>query len=1014
MKTKYKIHIFKSAIVFILFLTNVQARFNSRSYVYDDDPDPVVLLDDERTIEIWRGLEIESDEDFVKSGSVSARWESVSTGGRATCMNVISDWSPYNYLKFWVYSGVANNATILVQILSPGDNGEGDYFHHRFKLGWRGWRQVKIELPAMGASRTPAGWDKISGIVFHSFWGDFNFKSDTVFYFDLVTLEGKRKSEEELAGMGVNKMEVDTSKIPKWNGKLKFVSYPWDEMIKFSETNTEVEQLFSSMVTVARNSSSGGKVIKRPQHINEAAGLYDPLKLKSSGAKLETAALAYCDADLANLIFTKFVNMAIAYRYSKDKDIGIFLLAQIEEIVNNWRPLQRPGWTQYTLGSELPSDWKGDGVWLATGWGLVGLVTILNAMGDAIPQNLDAKIRDFLRNEVALIVETWDKKIAWYVQAKQYNSNQWVFPLLGLVYACLYLEDENLRSAYNLGIDGIAKTCMSQGNDGSWTEGPAYAMMSMDPLARAVLFMKLCGDDRLANLPLFKNFSKYYTMIQMPGKRLVNAFDGSGFTGEGSKAFPGYVTSIVLSDDTTGLWMVERIFRDIPTDVDGIIFRYYTMNTPKSSYQKPPLYAFFPDSQIFTWRTDWNNSSAMGLWIRGSSMKDLHSHRDQGHISIYNGKNPILVEAGGAPYGTAGIEENFCEQKGHNILQTFGMKERGIHCHAPITVKNVNDNGGTILVNGKEGYTDVEKWDRTVSWEKTGIVTIEDTVVLNGGDVCEGDEWFRFHTGSKNTLSIAKNTTGDGKSWGVKWDAAQIELNAKEPVHVEQVDWPNAAFGKVKCILIKAVKPGNTMNLKTVIRVPRNALIKDDFDIDLLPSYDSYSTTFGKIKSSENQKHSVIEAENMIGEGSGVRTSDTKKGALIATTGWENYGSVMEGNFETDEGIYIIVLKYCTAQTAKRNFMIDKKAPFKEAVSFMFETTFGPSPSDGFANKANDWKFKTFGIGKKEYKIYLTQGRHRLSIFHEGGSLNLDYILIIPDEADRQKIINEIESKISQ
>ncbi len=614
--------------------------------------------------------------------------------------------------------------------------------------------------------------------------------------------------------VSADRVKVDVAGFPGWNGKLRFAGYPWKEFFELAARDRELGNIIDGIVRAGRGAAQKG-VRRRPMTIHDAKGLYSDLQLKGSGKKREVSALAYADCSLGNFLFSGMTAAAVAARHTGDAGLKKFVLDQLEE-TSGWRPLQRPGWTLYTPGGELPARWKGDGVWLATGWGLVGLVTIMDVMGPEIPAALRTRLLDLMQREVDAVQSDFRSGLPWYVRSKQYNSNQWAFPLIGSVYACMYMGEEKNRAAYEDGILGLAKTCLSQGNDGSWTEGYAYARMTMDLLARAVHALKLSGDGRLAQLPLMSRFSFWYGQMQMPGRRHVYAFDGSGMSGERSFASGGFTNAVLVAGDAGGMWMMREIFKSLPNSIDGIIYRYYTSNFRPDSLAPPKTFGFFPASQILTWRTDWTDG-AFALWIRGNSMNDFHSHRDAGQVTVYAGLRPVLVEAGCPAYGTADLESSYAGQKGHGILQTAGVKDRRVQARCPILVQRLDEAGGDVRILGHDAYSDVEKWVRRVVWKRGGELTISDEAVLSArGAKPEGDEWFRFHTGATEPIGLQKI---DDRRWRAEWPAATLEFTARQPIVLDQVPWPNVALRKIQCLTVKCTVRGARMDLETVVRV---------------------------------------------------------------------------------------------------------------------------------------------------------------------------------------------------
>ena len=84
------------------------------------------------------------------------------------------DWTPEaGAVAFQLYSGTNNNQQIPITFLSENESTEGiDYYYKSIYADWIGWKQFVFPLSDFSPTRSPLGWDQLTGIVFRtSGWG---------------------------------------------------------------------------------------------------------------------------------------------------------------------------------------------------------------------------------------------------------------------------------------------------------------------------------------------------------------------------------------------------------------------------------------------------------------------------------------------------------------------------------------------------------------------------------------------------------------------------------------------------------------------------------------------------------------------------------------------------------------------------------------------------------------------------------------------------------------------------
>jgi len=142
----------------------------------------------------WRGIPMAPAKvtEHLRDGGApfTLRWDAGKPGSNNIFFNFSSrDFSGFDTLSFWLYSEKATYATIQVVFKSPTD-GDGDVFETDFTVDTEGkWTKYSLELDRFKRSRSPAGWDQITGFSFMTFRHGNQPVEGTVLYFSDMALE---------------------------------------------------------------------------------------------------------------------------------------------------------------------------------------------------------------------------------------------------------------------------------------------------------------------------------------------------------------------------------------------------------------------------------------------------------------------------------------------------------------------------------------------------------------------------------------------------------------------------------------------------------------------------------------------------------------------------------------------------------------------------------------------------------------------------------------------------------
>ena len=607
-----------------------------------------------------------------------------------------------------------------------------------------------------------------------------------------------------------------------WEGGLEYkAGSDWSAVFIAAQTSPELRQLLLGM---DNNASIVGKsyMYVRPNSLADINPTIVNPRVESMTTNRETYALAIVDCTQSDFVRSQGVALATLAAYTNNAEYTAKCIEILEAMIAH-SPLQRPGWTLSQPGATMPEG--GDGIWLATSWGMCGIVDMLSILGDRVPAATRESLHDLLRTEVGRITADWASRRPWFVKSQAVASNQWIEPNIGLVKTCLYLKDPALLGAYNMGVENLARSIENLGADGAFLEGFSYCSQTSGGLFEVIGNLKSNGDMRCHAFPYVNNAWKWMLHMYLPGRRLVNSYD-SGMSNLPSWAISSPMNCLAAaaigSSDPDAIPTLKSLFNSGLPLLAGI--RYKAAINDVGSSGAIPTFAYFPSQQQVVWRSEWQapvatRQTALAIWLKGGSLRDGHSQRDQGQVSIYCGNRIVLMDCGTPEYSTPRFEQDYAQAAGHGIMQIGEQMPRSKPVNAPVSVATLDQGGGDVTIDTTAAYNGVSSCTRRVRWSSNGLFTIDDHVELTQGAV-PGTEFYRFHTGSTAPLVIS----GSGSSWHVEWAGTSATITASRAISVEQVDWADATTApfRHRALIIHAVDSGSLLDLSTQIQVDRS------------------------------------------------------------------------------------------------------------------------------------------------------------------------------------------------
>lgn len=521
----------------------------------------------------------------------------------------------------------------------------------------------------------------------------------------------------------------------------------------------------------------------------------------------------------------------------------------------------------------------GAGGYLGSSWTLHGIITMLDILGtdEIVTPNIKQKLKTIIRREILLIIKNWKKYLSWYVNGNQTNTNQAIEPIGGLIQGCLYLEEQNLLPAYEVGTT-ILRDSFNRGGgfgaSGAFAEGYGYAYSTTPAIHRTLRLIRNTGDTSLnaSSANWIENNWKWMVDHIMPGNLVANYSDNSNPKLQPwltNSPHPSVSAAAVAASVVNGvvtnyqpLKNLNAIYPNaVPIEMEQLEW-YDLSKLPGSSTNgliALPNFVHYKDSALVIWRSirdvikDVADDSAgiktFGIWIKGSTVLDGHVHRDAGQISVNVGKKIILMDSG-SNYNYS-PQDNLRGPQGHSILQidtipnTYPVYAGWTGC--PITVNQLGATSGNVNINLLGAYigpavthpelspqqiTDyqagkISDISRGITWHYTGSsiagtlnITIKDGVTFTQS---VGGEHYRWHTGSTAIIGGPGFTiTQNGSVWTAKWAGVTMTISPSRAITVTGITGPDATqeTGMISAHNILKITPqvsGLTFSVTTVI-----------------------------------------------------------------------------------------------------------------------------------------------------------------------------------------------------
>lgn len=658
------------------------------------------------------------------------------------------DWSDYAVLNLMMYSSVANGSVLRVVVLSENPATDGaDYYMGEITLDWTGWREIQFFIgPAssMTKSRTPLGWDKITGLTFWSGFGGVTMAEDSELYIDSIYLTKQstdNSSDYIIPAQSKEDDEDITALFKEKNPEMKHPHILFD--------GEYLEELKSLVKTDAY-------LIKSYQALIATANGY-----------LETTPMPYGLADglrLSRYSCNMMPVLALAYNLSGDERYAERLWAEMETVCAfpDWNPNHFLDVGDYARGVAYAYDWMYNH-WTDEQRRIVRNAIVRNAF---VPSML------YLRTGTHFYRNT-------------NNWNQVCLSGLGLSALAIIGSDgydDIVNEVLNRVIDGLPNGISSYGPDGAALEGMSYWEYANQTFFQfdAGMYSSLETDYGLGDLPGMSN-TGYYPI------------SATGSTNRSFNFGDGYENQIL---DPCLFWIARRY--DKPDIADYLLemqpnggnwcaMAMYRQSDEHENFRDilPKDILFRGRQPIVSMRASWYDSDALSAVMKGGDNTAGHNDLDIGSFVLDALGVRWVCELGSESYDVEGMWDNGVgggrwtyyrkRAEGSNtlVINPDSGDDQYPLAVCEFTDFKANDCGSYAVVDMSEAYKD------DASSVKRGIAMVnnhssmllQDEIKTNGPS-----EIYSFmHTATDVTVAE------DGRSAVMSLQGKRMQVNLLDP-----------------------------------------------------------------------------------------------------------------------------------------------------------------------------------------------------------------------------------------
>ncbi|WP_316831467.1 heparinase II/III family protein [Pedobacter aquatilis] len=331
--------------------------------------------------------------------------------------------------------------------------------------------------------------------------------------------------------------------------------------------------------------------------------------------------------------------------------------------------------------------------------------------------------------------------------------------------------------------------------DGGCDEGPSYWDMAGGRLIRLMTILNEASGGKLSwnDKPLIHRIGSYTYNMHIADRYVVNFADAFSRYGQNPESV--YQYGLMFKDEKLKNYAAflfksanRQISSDDISDFLAISNSYQALSRTDAAAPYP-LYAVFPDLQVFNARQKAGSTQGLFFAAKGGNNAESHNHNDIGNFIVYNNGKPVLIDVGVGVYTSKTFSSKRYElwnvqSQWHNCPTINGVQQHDGKSYAAANFKFGNTASmATVAMDIAQAYpvaAAVDKWKRTISLNRTkNEISLIDEAVLKS---YQAPTELNFI--SPLTVEIKGNSLILGKDMVLNYNTEQFDVKIDE----QQVD----------------------------------------------------------------------------------------------------------------------------------------------------------------------------------------------------------------------------------
>lgn len=484
-----------------------------------------------------------------------------------------------------------------------------------------------------------------------------------------------------------------------------------------------------------------------------------------------------------------------------------------EACLRTWRaPLafarwQYPGWTLYYKEHSMPAD--GDGEWGATENYLVTLPLCAEFLAQWLDEADWRRLRRRVAEFCSRIEDDFFVGRSWFFGGTAGGApagNQFTQVVAGWGVGAVSLlgHDPRAERWVEIVATQMLRSMDATGSDGSYFEGAAYGLGTMEQVWMLAHLLDRRGDGRLLEHPQVRNFPYWLmdTFLLDRDQWLPLNDAGGSLRAEAlynrRRNWAGAVMSLAARRfrDPALAWCLEEVIGGPSSDVFGLVYhdpevpRQIPSARDRAIRMKPTAQwlaaappdvphgdehsaagddrrvVHYPMQGIVIARTGFGQDDVLFV-LKGGWGAPGHDHNDRNSVLLYDGIVPVITEAGPGPYSDPEFDLHFGSHHAHSTLQIDGrVVAHGKAAKGVEGIERLPSGDFRAIGEAAPSYPELSRFGRVVTLELPDRLQIDDEVVPSDGKAHTAAFWFHSQAAAALEASGAVRIPGNrGSSW---------------------------------------------------------------------------------------------------------------------------------------------------------------------------------------------------------------------------------------------------------